>query len=281
MKVLILGGDGMLAYALKQVFCFEKLLTFGHKTCDITNPVQINYHLGNLKPDVVINCAAYTDVEMAEMEPNSCELVNHIAVKSLAEACKKHNCTLVHFSTEMVFGQEAPEGYEETVVPLDAPNVYGRTKRLGEKAIGAEWEKHYIVRTSWMFGPHGDNFIDKMLRLGRKDRTLDVVNDQWACPTYTFDLARAVYDLLRDGAEYGVYHLTNLGSTSRHGWAWEIFDYVGYDVDLQPVPSKKFITLARRPNNGVLLNTKRPELRPWVDALVEYLMGIGEIMKYR
>ena len=275
MKVLILGGDGMLAYALKQVFSFHKVVSFGHKTCDITDPYQTESHIKALRPDLVLNCAAYTDVDGAESEKNLSELVNAIAVEALAQVCKKVDARLLHFSTEMVFGQEDPVAYTEDIEPRDPLNVYGKTKLMGERYIQQTWLKHYIVRTSWLFGPKGWNFIDKVIDRANKEHKIEVVNDQWGCPTYTFDLARAVYNLVIENSPFGIYHLTNDGSISRDRFAWEIFDYSSLMCEITALPSSKLITAAARPKNGVLLNTKRPQLPRWSDAMVEYLIGCG------
>lgn len=280
MKVLILGGDGMLAYALKQVFSFAKVVSLNRTACDITNPYQVEQHIEALRPDVVLNCAAYTDVEKAETEPNLCELVNAIAVEAIAQVCRKTNAVLVQFSSEMVFGQELDRPYNEGDEPLNPVNLYGQTKLKAERYVRQTWDKHYIVRTSWMFGPNGDNFIDKVLLRGSMDTSVDVVNDQHGCPTYTFDLARAVFDLLADAAPFGVYHLINEGHTSRANFAWEIFDHTNIECKVNQVPSSSVISLAQRPKNGILLNTKRKPLPRWPDAMIEYLIGKGIVSAF-
>lgn len=275
MKVLLLGGDGMLAYAIKQVFSFHKVMACGRPVCDITNPYQTESLINALRPDLVINCAAYTDVDGAESEPSLSELTNAIAVEALAQVCKKADARLLHFSTEMVYGQEAAVGYTEDDLPRDPVNLYGKHKLKGEDYIRQTWFKHYIVRTSWLFGPNGKNFIAKVLDRARKCNSIDVVNDQWGCPTYTFDLARAVYSLVTDNAEFGTYHLTNDGSTCRSQFAWEVFDYASVMCEVNGMPSSNIVSAAERPKNGVLLNTKRPQLPRWPDAMVEYLIGTG------
>jgi dTDP-4-dehydrorhamnose reductase len=280
MKVLILGGDGMLAYALRQVFSFEKVIALNHKACDIINPHQVERHIEALRPDVVLNCAAYTDVEKAETEPNLCELVNAIAVEAMAQVCRRTDSILVQFSSEMVFGQESEEPYDESTEPVSPVNVYGASKLKAERYVQQTWDKHYIIRTSWMFGPNGNNFIDKLIMRASMDASVDVVNDQEGCPTYTFDLARAVYELLADTAPFGVYHLVNQGATTRANFAWEIFDHTNIGCKVNQVPSSSVISLARRPKNGVLLNTKRKSLPRWTDAMVEYLIGKGIIAAF-
>jgi len=283
MKVLILGGDSMLAYALRQVFSFETMVAFSRKTCDITNPTQVNCHIANLRPDIVINCAAYTDVDLAQHHPNMCECINADAIRTLASSCKKYDARIVHFSTEMVFGQEDENGYDEGREPVRPVNVYGQTKLVGERYLRQSWNKHWIVRTSWLFGPGGRraNFIDKVLDRARHDDEIDVVNDVRACPTYSFDLARAVYDLVREPADFGTYHLTNHGSATKSQWAREIIDFTVGDCRVNELSSKNFMTLAKRPHHGVLINNKRPPLRSWIEGMEEYLIGIGELFRHR
>src|SRR6185437_11392759 len=144
--------------------------------CDITNMTQVSSHIINVGPDIVINCAAFTDVEAAETSPNMAELLNGYAVETLAKICKRENVTLVHFSTEMVFGQEDSKGYDELTAPIKPLNIYGRSKLLGEKLLARSYDKHYLVRTSWMFGPgpgNKKNFIEKVLRLAKDDSVID------------------------------------------------------------------------------------------------------------
>jgi dTDP-4-dehydrorhamnose reductase len=277
MKVLILGGDGMLAYAIKQAFSFCTLSSLGRNVCDITNPQKVEAYVQALRPNVLINCAAYTNVDKAEAEPDLCELVNTTAVEALAHICKKYDIVLVQFSTEMVFGQEIEGGYKESDEPLVPLNVYGRTKLKAEQHIKQTWDKHYIIRTSWMFGPNGDNFIDKIMSKGLKERTIEVVNDQLGSPTYTFDVARAVFALIVDVAPYGIYHLVNNGITTRANFAYEIFDYTNIFCEVNQIPSSSVHTAAQRPKHGILLNTKRITLPQWYDAMVEYLVGKGVI----
>ncbi len=273
MKVLILGSNGMLAHAIKQVFSFSNIIPMTRDECDITNFNQVESHIKSLLPDLVINCAAYTNVEKAETEPALCEMVNATAVKNIANACLRNDSILIHFSTEMVFGQESTLPYKEMDEPRNPVNVYGKSKLKGERYIRQTWEKHYIVRTSWMFGPNGNNFVDKLLERASLDNMVDVVKDQLGCPTYTFDLARAVYELIADTSPFGIYHLVNEGMATRDRFAREIFDQASIECKINPVPSRNFLSIAKRPEFGILLNTKRKKLPRWTEALTEYLTG--------
>lgn len=280
MKVLILGGDGMLAYAIKQVFSFTNVISTNRLTCDITNPHQVESYIEKEQPNFVINCAAYTDVDNAEINKDICELVNSTAVEAIAQICYKNKITFVHFSTEMVFGQESPSCYAEYDEPLNPMNVYGKSKLKAEQCIKQTCEKYYIVRTSWMFGPNGNNFIDKILIRGKQNKSVEVISNQYGCPTYTFDLARALYDILAERAPFGIYHLINEGITTRANFAYEIFDYANIDCKVNQVSSTSILSLAQRPSNCVLLNTKRKKLPKWQDAMVEYLIGKGLIASF-
>lgn len=280
MKVLILGSDSMLAYALRQVFSFEQVYALGHKECDITDWIQVRKYLDRIQPEIVINCAAYTNVDLAQSNSHSCELVNTIAVKDLAGLCQNHKCKLLHFSTEMVFGQEDQEGYAENREPRTPLNVYGRTKLEGEHYIRESLDYHWIIRTSWMFGPGGTNFITKILETARCDGLLYIASDQIGSPTYTFDLARAAYKMVQKQMPFGTYHITNTGTTSKSKWAWEIIDYTTGDTPVRETKSKNCSDIAKRPLYGILHNTKLPLLRPWTDAMEEYLIGIGEIFAH-
>lgn len=277
MKVLILGGNSMLAYAIKQVFSFTKVISMSHKTCDITNFPHVKSQIETIRPDVVINCAAYTNVDKAELEPDLCELVNAIAVENIAQACQQISAILVHFSTEMVFGQESEQPYFESDEPINPLNVYGKTKLKGEKFVSQIMKKYYIVRTSWMFGPNGNNFVNKVINRAKIDKTIDVVNDQKGCPTYTFDLARAVYDLVLDGASFGIYHLINNGHATRAKFALEILDHTYVECKVNQIASDDILSAAHRPKNGILLNTKRKLLPNWTNAMIEYMVGANMI----
>lgn len=275
MKIILLGSDGMLAYALKQVLSFEKVYAFNKKELDITNPCKFEEKLNSIFPDICINCAAYTDIEKAESEPNTCELVNGQSVGYLAEACKKRKIWFLHLSSDYVFGNEKVSGYLEEDVPKNPLNKYGQSKLIAEKLI-QQSDFYWIVRTSWLFGPNGKNFVNKILKLAEEEE-IKVVKNQWGCPTYTFDLARAIYTLIKEKPKKGIYHLVNSEITSRVTFAECILKYSGLKRKIIPTTSEEAISMVKCPTHSVLLNTKKIPLRNWRKGLFEYLVGINKV----
>lgn len=271
MQVLIIGANGMLGRALQKQFEADQVVAWDRNELDITNREQVLEHLPVCGPDLVINSAAYTDVEKAEEEEDLANKVNGDAVGYLAEVCAKLDIPLVHISTDYVFSGDKEEGYAENIEPASTLNVYGRSKLLGEQLLQARTAKFWLVRTAWLFGPQGKNFVEKMISLGEKKTEVEVVNDQHGCPTFTRDLAQAIFKLTHEGAPYGIYHLVNGGSATWADFAKEIFKTMQMPVRVVPVASEKFPTKARRPKWSVLKNTKRPPLRNWQEALKDYI----------
>lgn len=250
----------MLGSDLVAVFKNDYEVTgWNHGDLDITNRDAVLEKVRGF--DIVINAAGYTAVDQAEEERDAAFRLNSEAVSYLSEACR--DVILVHFSTDYIFdsGQE----HEEDETPGESQSVYAASKLEGEKKLG---EKHYLIRTSWLYGRNGKNFVDTMLELGNEVR---VVNDQISKPTYTLDLARAVRQLLEDKPDFGTYHLVNEGAMSWYDFAKKIFELSGRNVKVTPVASEEFPRPARRPNFSALKNTKRPKLRPVEEALKEYL----------
>jgi len=241
---------------------------------DITNLVTVMTALDDIRPEIIINCAAYTDVDGAEKEERKACLINGLAVQNLCLACQVPDIPLVHFSTDYVFDGEKQGAYSifDHTNPI---NAYGRSKLLGEKYVIWLLRKFYLVRTSWLFGLHGRNFVDTMLGLGRKQKQVSVVNDQRGCPTWTQHLAGAVAGLIETG-RYGVYNVTNSGPATWYDFAVEIFRQAGMDMEVRPVTTGEYPTPARRPANSVLdpfpanevLGTSMPS---WELALEECL----------
>ncbi len=282
MKVLLLGKNGMLgsqfAGRLSELADVELLAT-DRDDLDILSFRALKKTFESFLPEIVINCAGYTAVDEAEFKKKDAMKLNADAVKSIAKLCKKRDSRLIHFSTDYVFdgGKVPPNGYLESDIP-DPLNSYGKTKFKGEEFIQKEMFKYYIVRTSWLYGPGGRNFVDTMLCLDRDE--LQIVNDQFGCPTYTADLADAVIErfVVGSGAtesaaapDYGIYHLTNDDFCTWYEFAVRIFELKGKKVKVHPIPSREYRTAAVRPRNSILKNTKLPKLRNWQDALREYL----------
>lgn len=253
----------------------HEVVAAGREDLDITDLGAVRRAVAGLKPDGVINCAAYTDVDGAEAETAKAFAVNALGVRNLAGACRELDVALVHFSTDYVF-----DGRKETpYLIFDAPSplsAYGQSKLYGEEYLKRIAPRYYLIRTSWLFGTGGRNFVETVLRLAREKGELAVVDDQRGCPTYTRDLSRAVLDLIATRA-YGVYHVTNAGSTSWCGFAREILQAAGINVPVRPIKSEELRRPAPRPANSVLDPFPLQEtlgylLPPWPDALRRYLV---------
>jgi len=275
-RVLVTGAGGMLGRDVADEFRRRgaEVIALLRAELDITDMGAVRASLWKHKPALVVNCAAFTDVDGAESDFERALLVNGLGPRNLALACREAGAALMQVSTDYIFdgGQSAPYGVFDPPSPL---NAYGRSKLWGERAVAAAGGRYYIVRTSWLFGPGGRNFVATMLRLGREKGALRVVDDQRGCPTFTGDLARAMADLAATGC-YGVYHVTNSGAVTWYGFAAAIFAAAGLKVDLAPCTTADFPRPARRPANSVLDPFPLREtigclLPPWEDALKRYL----------
>ncbi|MBW6470328.1 MAG: dTDP-4-dehydrorhamnose reductase [Methanosarcinaceae archaeon] len=255
---MIIGARGMLGHELAHVFPDAKC--FGREF-DITDREKVLQTIREIEPDVVINAAAYTDVDGCEDNVEHAFSVNGEALSHIASACREVGAVLVHFSTDYVFDGTKKEFIESD--PVDPINVYGRSKLLGEQNIVGNMDDFRIIRTSWLFGRHGNNFVDTMLKLsGEMDRVM-VVDDQFGKPTYAADLAHKTAEII--DMEPGVYHITNEGVCSWYEFASAVIDNV------VPCSSDEFVRKAKRPMYSVLVNTKTTPMRHWKDALLEYL----------
>lgn len=225
--------------------------------------------ISDAKPDILINCAAYSKVDMAEKEKEECYSINVKGVKNLVDVCKKEGVTLIQISTDYIFDGNK-NGYDENDKknPL---NYYGETKSEGEDLIIKGLDNYYILRTSWLFGKNGRNFVKTIIRLSEEKDELAVINDQIGSPTYTKDLSEGIVNLVESGAEYGFYHLTNSGVCSWFDFALEIARLKGVDCKINPCSTNEFPRDAKRPVYSVLNNNKLPKLRIWKEALKEYL----------
>ncbi|UCC61016.1 MAG: dTDP-4-dehydrorhamnose reductase [Dehalococcoidia bacterium] len=282
MRVLVTGSAGMLASDLIPVLTKRGYEVFAppEDMLDITLLETVRSVAQSCEPDMVVNCAAFTRVDEAENEEYQALMVNGFAVQNLCLVCQELEIPLVHFSTDYIFDGTKDEPY--TI--YDQPNplgAYGRTKLLGEKYVLWLLNKFYLVRTTWMFGTYGKNFIDTMLEIAQKQQKISVVNDQRGCPTWTRQLAEAVADLI-DTGRYGVYHITSSEPTTWFNFAGEIFRLAGLDIELVPVTSDQFPTPARRPLNSVLDPFPLPqvlgrEMPSWRVGLKEHLKQAGKL----
>ncbi len=292
-KILILGANGVLGQSLKSIFTGSSrysTITWDKENLDITNKQAVLRQIQAIQPDVVINAAAYTDVDAAEKNQELAMKVNGEAVGFLAEASRCLGALFVHISTDYVFGQESKQGYKEDDIPQKPLNVYGKSKLLGEKLLLREEPKglkYYLIRTSWLFGkaqllqkhnsPIKKNFVDAMLALAKTRKELSIVDDQHGKATYAEDLANTIQRLVEQNAQPGIYHFTNEPALTWYSFAKEIFAVQKqlnphFNVPkIFPVSSKEFPRPAKRPHFSVLLNTKLPKGRNIKEALQGYL----------
>ncbi len=278
MKILILGHKGMLGRELAEAFKGKhELVLRDREQIDISDEEDVETKIEELKPDVVINAAAYTAVDDAESNEELAYKVNGSAAGFIANSCKNIDALLVHFSTDYVFDGKSKLGYNEDYPVGRCLNVYGKSKALGEKLIQDVNPRHYLIRTSWLFGKRGKNFIETMLCLAGKDKEIKIVNDQFGSPTYAKDLAKKVRELIESQKPYGIYHITNSSSCNWYEFALKIFELAGLNPKTKPVKSVEFPTSAKRPNCSMLINTKLPPMRSWEEALKDYLIETGRI----
>ncbi len=281
MKVLVTGVKGQLGYDV-----VRELQKRGHEAVgvdidemDITDAAAVERVMTEVQPDAVIHCSAYTAVDRAEEDIEICRRVNVDGTENIAKICKKLGCKMLYLSTDYIFSGDGERPWEpdDEASPL---NAYGQSKYDGELALKKYVEKYFIVRISWVFGINGNNFIKTMLRLGRENGAVKVVDDQIGSPTYTYDLARLLVDMI-ESDRYGAYHATNEGICSWYEFAKEIFRAAGMDnVSVTPVKSGEFPVKAKRPKNSRMskekLVTNGFSLLPaWQDAVARYIKELN------
>ncbi|KXY37741.1 NAD(P)-dependent oxidoreductase [Bacillus cereus] len=284
MKILVTGYNGQLGYDVvkrgeKQGLEMQGI---GIEDLDITNESAVYEFVDNVKPDAIIHCAAYTAVDKSEDDKDLCWNVNVEGTKYLATAAKKLNAKFVYISTDYVFDGEGTHAFLET----DAPNpvgYYGLTKYEGEKVVRSLIDNNFIVRISWVFGINGNNFIKTMLRLGETRDELNVVGDQIGSPTYTYDLARLLIDMVVTN-KYGTYHATNEGFCSWADFAEEIFEIAGKDVKINSIATEEYPTRAVRPKNSRMSKQKLIDngfkpLPTWQEAVKHYITQLQQEVK--
>lgn len=279
MKLLVTGYNGQLGYDVVNEAKSRGIEAVGVdiKEMDITDAKQVQDVITSGQYDAVVHCAAWTAVDKAEDEVELCHKVNVEGTQNIADVCKELNIPIMYFSTDYVFdGQgETPWNEYDDRKPL---NVYGQTKYEGELAVES-YEKHFIIRIAWVFGLNGNNFIKTMLRLGKERGEVSVVSDQVGSPTYTYDLAKLVLDMIQT-EKYGTYHATNTGDfISWYDFACEIFKQANLEVKVNPVDSSAFPVKATRPKNSRMSRKELDDngftqLPTWQDALSRYLKSI-------
>ncbi len=259
MNILVFGASGQLGQCLK-ITAAEK------QVADIAFPSEGEANILDIhalevlfeqhQPRFAVNCAAYTAVDKAEDDVETCRKINNDGAENLAILCKKYGTTLIHVSTDFVFEGNTVALLNES--DLTAPvNVYGLTKLEGEQAIAGVLDEHFVVRTSWLYSEYGNNFVKTMLRLGAERDMLRVIADQVGTPTYAIDLANCILAIIASGSEnYGTYHYSNEGLTSWYDFAVAIFEFGGLPVNVVPVPTSEYVTRAVRPKFSVMDKTK-------------------------
>ena len=285
MKVLVTGVNGQLGYDVVNELKKRNHIAVGVDIAemDITNKKDVETVISDVNPDAVIHCAAWTAVDLAEDNEDKVMNVNANGTENIALVCKKNNIKMMYISTDYVFDGQGEKPWEPDCKDYKPLNVYGKSKLAGELAVSNNLSKYFIVRIAWVFGKNGKNFIKTMLNVGKTHPEVKVVNDQIGTPTYTYDLARLLVDMIETD-KYGYYHATNEGGyISWYEFTKEIYKQAGLNTKIIPVTTKEYgLSKAKRPFNSRLDKTKLVEngfmpLPNWQDALNRYLKEIGEI----
>lgn len=279
MKVLVTGGRGQLGRDLEEILAAQghRVAAWGREELDVTVPASVRDAFRQFGPEAVVHAAAYTNVDGCESEPERAFRVNALGTRNVAVACQETGAAMVYVSTDYVFDGSAREPYTEFDRP-NPVNLYGLSKLAGEQYVSTLLHRHFIVRTSWLYGAHGKNFVKTILQLARERDELSIVHDQVGCPTYSRDLASAIATLVPTSL-YGIYHVTNAGWCSWFDFARHILKEAGVEgVEVRPITSLQLGRPARRPAFSVLRNyclelEGLPPLRPWQEALREFLAG--------
>lgn len=278
MKVLVTGATGQLGWDVVKELKKRNIecCGTGSKEMDITDREAVSRFIEDYRPDAIIHCAAYTAVDKAEDEPEKCRDVNVNGTAYIAEACKVVDAKMVYISTDYVFGDDGdkPHEVDDPVHPL---NVYGQTKWEGEEAVRRTLQKYFIVRISWVFGKHGNNFVKTMLRLGETQKEISVVADQFGAPTYAADLAPLLCDMIMTN-KYGTYHACNSGCCSWVELAEEIFKDAKIEAEVVPIRAEEYPSKVKRPRNSRMSMRKLnamgfSTLKYWKDVVKEFIQG--------
>ena len=279
MRIIVTGVGGQLGTDVVKELEQQKhqVLGVGHKELDITDESKVKEVLDGFKPEAIIHCAAYTAVDAAEEDTETAFRVNVLGTRYLAQGCQKHNAKLIYISTDYVFSGDGDQPWEVTD-SLAPCNQYGKTKMLGEKEVMGQINSYFIVRTSWVIGATGKNFVKTMLTLGRTREEISVVNDQYGSPTFTKDLARLLAQMVVT-KKYGIYHACNQGCCTWYELAKKVFELTEIPIHLKAITSDDYPMKAIRPKNSRLslqaLKDNGFQLLPnWEVSLKEYLNEI-------
>lgn len=282
MRVLVTGSKGQLGYDVCKRLSSVNIEYKGidRDDCDLTDNQQVQLIFQSYKPDTVIHCAAFTAVDKAESQEEFCRNVNVNATHNIAEICKMLNAKMIYISTDYVFDGKGDQPFEIDSL-VDPQNVYGKTKADGETGVRRLLSKYFIVRTSWVFGYNGNNFVKTMLRISKVKDSINVVNDQIGSPTYTFDLAILLCDMVQT-EKYGVYHATNESYCSWAEFADEIMKLAKLECKVNSIPTSEYVLPATRPLNSRLSKQSLDDagfsrLPSWQDALKRYMVELTNI----
>lgn len=274
--ILVTGANGQLGFDVIKELNKRNIecLGIGRTDLDITDSTTVDNYISKLKPNCVIHCAAYTEVDKAEDEEEICYNVNALGTEYIAKACKKVNSKMIYISTDYVFDGQGDTPFE-TDGNINPLSVYGKTKYEGEVKVKVNLDKYFIIRISWIFGLNGNNFVKTMINLGKEKQSLNVVCDQIGSPTYTKDLAMLLCDMSQS-EKYGVYHATNEGFCSWAEFATEIMRKANLNCVINPIPTTEYKTKAVRPLNSRLSKNSLIDngfklLPRWEDALDRFL----------
>jgi dTDP-4-dehydrorhamnose reductase len=282
MKIIILGGKGQLGKEFEN-FLKDKaeIYSFSHLELDVLNQELLIKKIQEIKPEVVINCSAYTKVDKAEEEKEECIKVNAIGAKNVSYASYKVGAKVIYFSTDYIFDGEKESPYTE----LDSPNpisTYGRSKLLGEIYTSKHNPNHLILRISWLYGINGRNFVKTIIKKAKEEKELKIVSDQKGSPTYTLDVVKQTWELIKKD-KVGIYHSANQGETSWYEFAKKIIEKLKINVKISPIKTGEYPALAKRPKYSVLDNhLLKLEginiMRDWETALNEFLDTYGTLL---
>lgn len=282
MKVLVTGAKGQLGRDLVSLLSQNNFEVYGYgrDELDITNIDNVEQVFNEVKPDIVIHSAAHTKVDLAESEPDQAYLINGIGTRNISLFAEKVGAKLVYVSTDYVFDGTATKPINE-FTPTNPQGIYGKSKLAGEHFVRDLHSRFFIVRTSWVYGEHGGNFVKTMLNLAQENKSLKVVADQVGCPTYTKDLAKTILEIMQT-EKYGIYHVSNSGQCSWYEFAVAIFEEAGLQPDVSPCSTEEFPRPAPRPAYSVFdhmalrLNGFN-EVRHWREALREFIENYKEM----
>lgn len=276
MRIIITGADGQLGHDLKRTLKGHDLFAFTKDDLDIGDLPTVIRKFEETAPDAAVNCAAYTDVDGCESNIDHAYRVNAGGPQNLAIACERVGADLLQVSTDFIFDGKKDSPYVEFDRP-DPLSIYGSSKLAGEKYVSSLTNRYYIVRTAWLYGHNGNNFVKSIIRIAKEKEKLQIVNDQIGTPTFTFDLAERITDII-ESRSYGIYHVVNGGQCSWYDFGKKILDLAGLERKVEPISSKDLDRPATRPEYSVLddrsLRTRGfSPLRSWESGLAAYFEG--------